>query len=1504
MRTALPYLWLLAAAPLLAEPIVLSDFEQRTDLHPAGNVEVRHVTDGAKVGQGCEEITFGVDKGQRFALVQGPNLPDLHQQLAQHPDLNGVRFWLQGDGSQSKLVFRIQIRNRENLKDIKGGFLYSNLSVRSKEWQLVEIPFAALDGPAGAPGMPREAWETYIPQIQFTAAADQRLTIRIDQLELAQVDPTVQREKPVNDGRNLLDQILQESAAQPVEPTGEVTDSLRHGLRLNGLWQRRPCPLDDPTSGAWETMRVPSMLPARRPDRAMWAVRRFTAPQRFADGRCRLRFGAVRMYAEVWLNGQRLGDHGGAFTPFEFDASAAVRPGQDNTLVVYVVDTTYAIRGSRAVLACSSNPLFRPNPPETDRMGLWQDVELLNVPAIRVQDVFVQTSVRQQRLTATVELVNETDRPTEVQVSAVARPATVPETVAKPFAGPTVTLPPDQVTKVDLSDAWPEAQLWSPEHPNLYYLDTTVTAAGRALHTQRVRFGFREFRSDGGRFLLNEVPIRLRGDSNLPAHNWLAEMWRPDFMRALFQTWKDAYGVNACRVHAAIGAPATFEAADEVGLLLIDQSSIWSNGASWYARGGQEFLTNEQRTFGEWIRRDRNHPSVVIWDAENEMVRGNPDHWSWVQKLDGFITAHDATRPVEHSGAGWCLGHAEIYHIHHNEHYTALWEAWANRRDKPMIAGEWWVGGRSGEQRLMGGEEFESYDEWVAHYLVYWRERTAEQRSFGLSGIMPFVFTPKGFGNLYDGRPPELTWEDPTAPAAQPARAPGWLNPGWVKDVPVVKPVEQRTKVFRDGLGPLFVCVKEKTRAVAAAQPFVRTLTIANDSEERRELTARWQLVRGDQVLDRGEATATLQPGELAFPELRTNAPAVTEPTAISLEATLYDGAQRVSGETQPLTVYPTPAPVKTTARLALYDPVGATTRALTGLGVQARAVEWPPPLDQFEALLLGAGAFDDVPDDAAELLERFVAGGGRVLSFRQEHEVDWTPVPFGWDSSVTALQPAWQGFGLPEQWRGLNYTRQARILMPEHPVFKGLQHGLLQWWANGDGRVADDLLLKPNLRATSFRANLRPLVAGTRREQLGLVEVPHGQGFYVLCQLRLEPNAADPEARTLLRNLVQRVADGAPPPRAKVAVLGEQLGTLLTAELGAEVTVLPIDQSVPPGFAAVLCGADVPDSRLSRIEAPTVFLTARPSVPPMFRETVKWAGDQSDADYISCARATGLFAGLNCFDFQRWDHPVTVGRLELSGEESAVRLSAHVLPESFQGGGVGLKPNLMRPRGPAVVETLVGGRRYVLCQLDLSQPDARTQYVWNVLLTNLGVPLRSESLARRATFQVLPAPELKLDGNLEEWTCDIEDRNVTSWVHAEPVPLRGVGVVYLLWQPDRLLVAAGLAVREPATLELQLGDRTLRLTVNPDGTVTGPPGVKLGSRLAPADSLPDLRLAGALSGQVVALEAAWPLPAGVRLTTGATLPWRVDLAGAAWPRSSAAGDPATWAVATLAAGG
>lgn len=339
----------------------------------------------------------------------------------------------------------------------------------------------------------------------------------------------------------------------------------------------------------------------------------------------------IELFSAIYINGKLIDRHFGSYTPFEMDITTALKTGE-NQLAIFVYDQSAAVDGDRVYNQVATTYLSN----YTRAKGMMNlpggihDVPVLKVREKNyVDDVFVKTSTRKKELEIEYKIAGENiSLPgTKLSFEIYKWPNGEKVDVNIPSVSP---LNSSEIQSIKIK--WAQPDLWSPDHPNLYVL-RTILKQGRTEDVTDTRFGFREFWIKGKSFMLNGFPIRLRGESHYrPMHDGVA------FHREVFKMNKELFGVNAFRIHATMPPNNIMLAADEAGILLIDQSAIWSVNGNFYLKGGDLFLKNVKEEFAEWIKRDRNNPSVVIWDLENEMLRFNAEtHLPWISKLPAFV---------------------------------------------------------------------------------------------------------------------------------------------------------------------------------------------------------------------------------------------------------------------------------------------------------------------------------------------------------------------------------------------------------------------------------------------------------------------------------------------------------------------------------------------------------------------------------------------------------------------------------------------------------------------------------------------------------------------------------------------------------------------------------------------------------------------------------------------------------------------------------------------------
>ena len=304
--------------------------------------------------------------------------------------------------------------------------------------------------------------------------------------------------------------------------------------------------------------------------------------RRQPDTRLFVYFGAANYIADVYLNGEKLGQHEGGFTPFNFEITKLVRD-HGNFLVVKVDNK----RRRDAVPTLMTD--------WWNYGGLTREVRLIETPATFVHDYMVQLQKgSRQRVSGWVKLAGER--------------LSQRITVRIPEAGISNTFTTDSngLAAIDFNA---DLKLWSPENPKLY--EVSIEA-----ETDQVRdqIGFRTIETRGTDILLNGRPIFLRG---ICIHEEAPLRGGRAYSREDAQTllgWAKELGANFVRLAHYPHNEFMIREADRMGILVWSEIPVywtiqWENPAT---------LENARNQLSEMITRDKNRAAVVIWSVANE----------------------------------------------------------------------------------------------------------------------------------------------------------------------------------------------------------------------------------------------------------------------------------------------------------------------------------------------------------------------------------------------------------------------------------------------------------------------------------------------------------------------------------------------------------------------------------------------------------------------------------------------------------------------------------------------------------------------------------------------------------------------------------------------------------------------------------------------------------------------------------------------------------------------
>ena len=377
-----------------------------------------------------------------------------------------------------------------------------------------------------------------------------------------------------------------------------------------------------------------------------------------ADRRLLLHFGAVDYRASVWFDGQLVATHVGGQTPFVADVTDALTPSAaEHVIVVRAEDDPDDMTQPRG----KQDWREKPHGIWYERTtGIWQSVWVEAVAPLHVVDLAWTTDPAVGVIRGQIALSRRPAAEVRLEITVSFGDEVLCE---QSF------LVRDTTASVDLGiDALRHGQerarlLWTPEHPVLVDVRVAVLdrASGRELDVVTSYVGLRSVSVGGGAFLLNEQPYYVRAvlDQGYRPQTHLAARDTRE-LRSEVELIK-AMGFNCVRVHQKAEDPRFLFWADRLGLL------VWGETAAAY-----EFSpTAVELLVAEWtelVRRDRSHPSVVVWVPVNESwgvqdIASSRAQQQFSQGIASLTRALDPSRPVV-SNEGWEHVDSDILGLH------------------------------------------------------------------------------------------------------------------------------------------------------------------------------------------------------------------------------------------------------------------------------------------------------------------------------------------------------------------------------------------------------------------------------------------------------------------------------------------------------------------------------------------------------------------------------------------------------------------------------------------------------------------------------------------------------------------------------------------------------------------------------------------------------------------------------------------------------------------------
>ncbi len=380
----------------------------------------------------------------------------------------------------------------------------------------------------------------------------------------------------------------------------------------------------------------------------------FTIPENELARRLHLVFEGVDSAFHVWINGTPVGYSQGSHLPSEFDVTDIIRSGR-NTLAVRVYQW--------------SDGSYLESQDKWRLSGIFRDVYMMSLPAVRVADAFVRTSFDEQYRDATLHIRAAVDNAALEPSFGWRLRATLFDgegsCLFDRYAAPSFDHSSERKGSILMEELIVAPRQWTAETPYLYTLLLTMYDPQQQVQeVQRVPVGFRDVRIEDGRLLVNGQSVIIKGVNRNEFDPELGYVTTLEAMERDIKLMK-RHNINAVRLSHYPNDRRWLGLCDRYGMYAIDEADLETHGIRFM--GGSVYKESDAARFfeseswlskqPEWreayvqrarrmVERDKNHPSVIIWSLGNESGYG-PN----IDAMAGWVRAADPTRPVHYERA-------------------------------------------------------------------------------------------------------------------------------------------------------------------------------------------------------------------------------------------------------------------------------------------------------------------------------------------------------------------------------------------------------------------------------------------------------------------------------------------------------------------------------------------------------------------------------------------------------------------------------------------------------------------------------------------------------------------------------------------------------------------------------------------------------------------------------------------------------------------------------------
>ena len=376
--------------------------------------------------------------------------------------------------------------------------------------------------------------------------------------------------------------------------------------------------------------------------------RRFKMPQGAVGKRVFVDFEGAMTASTVWINGVLLGEYKGGFTPFSFELTKHLHPQNENVLTVQLDSTER-----------SDIPPFGY---EIDYMtfgGIYREVSLRVVPQLYIDNIFAQPKdvmsgnpsvdvncflagdlaaggpiSLEAELRDGDKVLAKANRTIEQPNSAVKSPSSLDPATAAPADATIETVQDPARFTVSLTHIG-DIQLWNLEQPRLYTVHVRLSKAGQVIDQDTRRVGFREATFTDHGFSLNGKIIKLRGLDRHQTFPFVGQAMPGRVQRQDADILRKQLHCNIVRTSHYPQSRHFLDRCDEIGLLVLEEIPGWQH------IGDEKWKEVSIDNVGRMIRRDWNHPSIILWGVR---INESLDDHDFYTRTNALAHALDDSR--------------------------------------------------------------------------------------------------------------------------------------------------------------------------------------------------------------------------------------------------------------------------------------------------------------------------------------------------------------------------------------------------------------------------------------------------------------------------------------------------------------------------------------------------------------------------------------------------------------------------------------------------------------------------------------------------------------------------------------------------------------------------------------------------------------------------------------------------------------------------------------------